>query len=41
MTCAIPATTQVEHMRENMGALYGTLPDQAQRQRMVDYVQAL
>lgn len=41
MTCAIPATTQVEHMRENMGALYGTLPDQAQRQRMVDYVQGL
>ncbi|WP_456268642.1 aldo/keto reductase [Kushneria sp. AK178] len=34
MTCAIPATTQLAHMRENMGALYGRLPDAAQRQRM-------
>lgn len=41
MTCAIPATTHIEHMRENMGALYGTLPDQTQRQRMVDYVHGL
>ncbi|REC95133.1 aldo/keto reductase [Kushneria indalinina] len=41
MTCAIPATTQVAHMRENMGALYGRLPDETQRQRMIDHVQGL
>lgn len=41
MTCAIPATTQVAHMRENMGALYGRLPDDAQRQRMIDVVEGL
>lgn len=41
VTCAIPATSQVEHMRENMGALYGILPDSRQRQRMADYVRSL
>lgn len=41
ITCAIPATTQLEHMRENMGALYGSLPDKSLRQRMADYVQDL
>ncbi|WP_438765550.1 aldo/keto reductase [Kushneria sp. TE3] len=38
MTCAIPATTQVAHLRENMGALYGRLPDEAQRRRMIDII---
>jgi len=41
ITCAIPATSQISHMRENMGALYGRLPDQVQRQRMVRYVESL
>lgn len=41
LTCAIPATTQVEHLQENMGALYGTLPDESQRQRMVNHVERL
>lgn len=41
MTCAIPATTSVEHMRENMGALYGRLPDAQQRERMARYVREL
>lgn len=41
VTCAIPATTNVEHMKENMGALYGALPDSEQRQRLADYVRAL
>ncbi|MGH6920957.1 MAG: aldo/keto reductase, partial [Geminicoccaceae bacterium] len=27
VTCAIPATSRVDHMQENMGALYGRLPD--------------
>lgn len=35
VTCAIPATSQVVHMQENMGALYGRLPDAALRKRMV------
>ncbi|WP_244612973.1 aldo/keto reductase [Modicisalibacter radicis] len=41
VTCAIPATTRVEHMRENTGALYGRLPDAAMRERMVRYVENL
>ncbi|TYC59571.1 aldo/keto reductase [Marinobacter sp. BW6] len=41
VTCAIPATSKVEHMKENMGALYGKLPDADQRQRMADYVRSL
>ena len=35
VTCAIPATSRVDHMRENMGAAYGRLPDRSLRQRMV------
>lgn len=38
VTCAIPATTQVEHMRENMGAARGELPDGAMRLRIIDAV---
>ena len=34
VTCAIPATSQVAHMHENMGAGFGRLPDAATRQRM-------
>ncbi|MEQ8604709.1 MAG: aldo/keto reductase [Marivibrio sp.] len=41
VTCAIPATTQVEHMAENMGALHGPSPDQTLRRRMIDYVESL
>ncbi|MDX1587768.1 MAG: aldo/keto reductase [Oleiphilaceae bacterium] len=41
VTCAIPATTKVAHMRENMGASRGVLPDARQRQRMVDYLESL
>ena len=35
VTCAIPATSQVAHMRENMAVLRGPLPDAAQRRQMV------
>ncbi|MGH6930751.1 MAG: aldo/keto reductase, partial [Dongiaceae bacterium] len=35
VTCAIPATSRVDHMRENMGAAAGPLPDAAMRRRMV------
>lgn len=41
VTCAIPATTKVEHMKENMGAAHGTLPDQKMRKRMLAYVATL
>ena len=41
VTCGIPATSRVEHMRENMGAGYGRLPDPALRQRMLRYVEDL
>lgn len=41
VTCAIPATTQVAHVRENLAAAVGTLPDEALRKRMADYVRQL
>jgi diketogulonate reductase-like aldo/keto reductase len=34
VTCAIPATSNVAHVRENMAAALGRLPDAALRQRM-------
>ena len=37
VTCAIPATSQVAHMHENMGAAYGRLPDAQMRARMAQY----
>jgi diketogulonate reductase-like aldo/keto reductase len=41
VTCAIPATSRVDHLEENMGALSGPLPDAAMRQRMVRAVESL
>jgi len=41
VTCAIPATTSVAHVRENMGAAYGRLPDEAIRRRTVAHVEGL
>lgn len=41
VTCVIPATSRVDHMTENMGALYGPLPDAALRGRMIRYVEEL
>jgi len=41
VTCAIPATSSVAHVRENMGAAYGILPDAVMRRRMVEHVAAL
>jgi diketogulonate reductase-like aldo/keto reductase len=34
VTCAIPATTSPAHMREDIGALAGRMPDEALRRRM-------
>ncbi len=41
VTCAIPATSRADHMRENMGAAYGRLPDPETRARMIRYVESL
>ncbi len=41
VTVAIPATSQVVHLKENMGAARGILPDAAFRRRMVRFVEAL
>ncbi len=41
VTCAIPATSRVDHMRENMGAGVGRLPDAGLRRRMVRDVEGL
>jgi aryl-alcohol dehydrogenase-like predicted oxidoreductase len=41
VTCAIPATSRVDHVRENLGAAYGRLPDEATRRRMAAYVEKL
>ncbi len=35
VTCAIPATGNVAHVRENMAAAHGALPDEALRRRMI------
>ncbi len=41
VTCAIPATSNVEHVRENLGASYGRLPDEAMRRRIAAHVASL
>ena len=41
ITCAIPATSQIPHVKENMAAATGRLPDEAMRRRMASYVEAL
>lgn len=41
VTCAIPATSKVDHMVENMGALVGGLPDQNMRAEMLKYFSSL
>jgi len=41
VTCAIPATRRVDHVRENVGAARGPLPDEALRRRMAAHVAAL
>lgn len=41
VTCAIPATSQVEHVRQNMAAARGRMPDAALRERIARTVAAL
>ncbi len=39
VTCAIPATTNVAHVRENMAAATGRMPDAPMRARMISAVE--
>lgn len=41
VTCAIPATANPKHLKDNMGAGHGRLPDEATRRKMVDYFNSL
>ena len=41
LTCAIPATGKVEHMKENMAARLGPMPNEVMRQRMIQHVEKL
>ena len=41
VTCVIPGTAKPDHMRDNVAAGLGTLPDDAQRQRMAAHWESL
>jgi diketogulonate reductase-like aldo/keto reductase len=41
VNCAIPATSKVHHMQDNMQAGRGRLPDARQRQQMIRYFESL
>ena len=41
VVCAIPATSRVQHVRENVGASYGRMPDEAMRGRIAAAVEKL
>jgi diketogulonate reductase-like aldo/keto reductase len=39
VTCAIPATSKLKHLEDNMAAGFGRLPDPQERQRMIRSVE--
>jgi hypothetical protein len=41
VTAAIPATSNPDHLSDNMAALYGPLPDEAIRRRMVQHMETI
>jgi aryl-alcohol dehydrogenase-like predicted oxidoreductase len=41
VTCAIPGTTQVSHLEDNLRGARGRLPDAALRRRMEEYWDSL
>jgi aryl-alcohol dehydrogenase-like predicted oxidoreductase len=41
VTAVIPATANPAHMADNVGAARGRLPDEAQRKRMVEFIQSV
>lgn len=38
VTCAIPATSRLDHLSENMSAMYGVMPDKKMRQQIEGYI---
>ncbi|MCP3802370.1 aldo/keto reductase [Allokutzneria sp. A3M-2-11 16] len=41
VTCVLPATTNPDHMTDNLGALRGPLPDEAMRREMVRHMEKI
>ena len=41
VTCAIPATTRIDHLVENMGALSGAMPDEKMRIKIQNTIKSL
>jgi diketogulonate reductase-like aldo/keto reductase len=41
VTCAIPATSKVHHMEDNMAANFGKMPSPSMRKRMLQYFDSL
>jgi diketogulonate reductase-like aldo/keto reductase len=41
VTCAIPGTSKPAHLRDNVAAGFGALPDEATRRRMAEYYASL
>jgi diketogulonate reductase-like aldo/keto reductase len=41
VTCVIPATSKPQHMKDNLEAGYGRLPDEKTRSRMVEFIKSL
>ena len=41
VTVAIPATSRVDHVRQNLAAALGPLPDAALRRRIAEHIAAL
>ncbi len=41
VTCIIPASSRVKHMRDNMGANFGPVPDASARDEMLRFYQSL
>ena len=41
VSCVIPATSKVRHMKDNMQAMQGRLPDQKMRKKMLNYFEQI
>jgi len=41
VTCVIPATSNPKHLKDNLQAGYGRLPDESTRRRMAEYIKRL
>ena len=41
VTCVIPATSKPHHMKDNLEAGFGPLPDEPTRKRMIEFIESL